>query len=250
MQLKIGKAVYEGEVINGKPHGLGTLRYDGGDQYVGAFIDGKRSGLGVMIFCSSRDKASHARYEGEWTADMMSGYGVHYLAAGAVYCGEFSTSTRTGYGVYLAVSGNIFVGPFSSNARHGFGQKRWLKKGSMHWTEYRADKCVQRIVTSSDGIREAEVNVNVALRAAALGVDAAIRSARFGAKTKVSLLNILQVSVPNIDVRNGHSLLGILKVYQKPVAGSRDDAAQQEVPPLLLDKHIPYVPYPYGMMLI
>ena len=120
----------------------------------------------------------------------------------------------------------------------------------MHWTEYRADKCVQRIVTSSDGIREAEVNVNVALRAAALGVDAAIRSARFGAKTKVSLLNILQVSVPNIDVRNGHSLLGILKVYQKPVAGSRDDAAQQEVPPLLLDKHIPYVPYPYGMMLI
>ena len=51
---------YEGEVENGKPHGLGTLRNPDGEKYVGEWKDGQFHGQGTWTHPDGE------KYQGEW----------------------------------------------------------------------------------------------------------------------------------------------------------------------------------------
>ena len=52
--------VYEGEYLNGKFNGQGTLTSENGDKYVGGWKDNKRHGLGTYMFANGN------KYVGEW----------------------------------------------------------------------------------------------------------------------------------------------------------------------------------------
>lgn len=53
---------YDGEFLDGKQHGYGTLSLANGDQFVGQFIRGAAHGIGSYMF------ADHSRFfSGEWS---------------------------------------------------------------------------------------------------------------------------------------------------------------------------------------
>ena len=57
-------AKYVGDVLNGKRHGFGTMRFAGSDVvYTGQWQDSKRHGQGKMVY----DKAEKCFYEGSHT---------------------------------------------------------------------------------------------------------------------------------------------------------------------------------------
>ncbi|WP_461253746.1 hypothetical protein [Treponema sp. R8-4-B8] len=43
-------SVYEGDLVNGKPHGKGKLTYIYGSVYEGDWVDGEQTGLGKMTY--------------------------------------------------------------------------------------------------------------------------------------------------------------------------------------------------------
>ena len=45
-----GRHLREGPVLNGKPHGGGTMIYPDGRRYTGPFLDGKPDGFGLMTY--------------------------------------------------------------------------------------------------------------------------------------------------------------------------------------------------------
>ncbi|CAK4667035.1 unnamed protein product [Aphanomyces euteiches] len=72
---------YNGECVNGRPHGRGVCKYTNGDIYSGAWENGVRSGWGVCVF------ANGDVFEGEWTQNHVSlnGKGTLKLANGTVH---------------------------------------------------------------------------------------------------------------------------------------------------------------------
>ncbi|KAF2457089.1 hypothetical protein BDY21DRAFT_371914 [Lineolata rhizophorae] len=88
---------FEGTVVEGLAHGLGTYIYFSGDAYEGAFRAGRRHGRGRMTF------ANGDTYDGDWVDDMQQGQGTHTEAA----------------------TGNTYVGGWRANRRHGEGVTHW-----------------------------------------------------------------------------------------------------------------------------
>ena len=67
--------MYEGDWVDGKIEGVGTLTYTDGDRYVGSWSDGQMHGTGTYYY------ASGDIYEGEWRADKRHGGGtVTYMS--------------------------------------------------------------------------------------------------------------------------------------------------------------------------
>ncbi len=68
---------YEGELMNGIPHGQGVMTWPGGETYTGAFVNGLRHGHGEYI-------DSNISYEGEWINDRQVGEFTRTLPDGTV----------------------------------------------------------------------------------------------------------------------------------------------------------------------
>jgi hypothetical protein len=64
--------VYEGDVKDGKPDGLGSYTSADGSQYDGEFRNGKKEGLGTMFW------ANGEKYSGEWREDKKNGNGNYW----------------------------------------------------------------------------------------------------------------------------------------------------------------------------
>eukprot|EP00918_Siedleckia_nematoides_P068044 GHVU01148123.1.p1 GENE.GHVU01148123.1~~GHVU01148123.1.p1 ORF type:complete len:179 (+),score=20.36 GHVU01148123.1:3-539(+) len=79
---------YRGEVRNGRPHGLGVLRYRNGSIYEGEFRDGSEHGLGVY-----RHTNGNIGYAGQWQDRLYHGFGLRRGENGSVaYAGWFNRS--------------------------------------------------------------------------------------------------------------------------------------------------------------
>jgi hypothetical protein len=61
--LYYDEAVYSGEVVNGKPHGQGTMEYTAGHKYVGEWFLGTRKGQGTYTWPDGQ------KYVGEYLND-------------------------------------------------------------------------------------------------------------------------------------------------------------------------------------
>lgn len=70
-QLKEGE--YYGEILNGQPHGQGTLKYNIGGSYVGNFLHGQKHGQGHMTY------GENYSYQGEWQYNQRNGEGTLQL---------------------------------------------------------------------------------------------------------------------------------------------------------------------------
>jgi len=95
------EGIYDGDVVNGKPHGEGTWLHPDGREYTGEWQDGEMHGEGTMTWPDGKqyvgewqDGARHGegvmiwpddyRYEGEWVAGRKHGEGEMTLPDGSV----------------------------------------------------------------------------------------------------------------------------------------------------------------------
>jgi hypothetical protein len=129
---------YDGEWLNGRPHGHGTARepdgssYTGswqhgarhghgeqrmadGSRYVGGFVDDERWGVGTLA-------GAAGMYEGDWRAGLPDGEGVFTGAEGARYTGGWSAGKRSGYGAWSNPEGDRFEGDWADDEPHGYGR--------------------------------------------------------------------------------------------------------------------------------
>jgi len=83
-----GKTVYEGDWVNGEYHGKGKLTYNNGTILEGDFVNGKLHGKGKLI------EAGHKNtYEGDFVNGKEHGYGKHTSDEG-VFEGEYIKGRR------------------------------------------------------------------------------------------------------------------------------------------------------------
>lgn len=137
-----GGLVYEGQVMDGKRTGKGTLTWPDGGYYQGDFIDGQRTGKGKFVWCDGSvyegdfiDGTRHGKgkytgpkgvvYKGEYVDGKRQGKGVLTWPSGDVYEGDFFDGDRTGKGIYRWKNGDIYEGDYLKDLRHGKGFLRW-----------------------------------------------------------------------------------------------------------------------------
>lgn len=97
--------VYDGELINGKPHGQGRMTYSSGEVYEGQFEDGLPSGGGT--FLRQIDGGLSAQYTGEWSRGLKHGFGIETWPDGMRYEGEFRDGDSAGSGKMIFQSGMV-----------------------------------------------------------------------------------------------------------------------------------------------
>lgn len=109
---------YEGDFIQGRKHGRGTLKTRDGDCYDGQFIDGYYHGKGTCAYANGNV------YDGEWVHGKWQGHGELRLHDGSKYTGEFQQGLYHGFGQFLFGSGGklgSYTGDFAYGKRHGKG---------------------------------------------------------------------------------------------------------------------------------
>lgn len=106
---------YQGELLDGQPHGFGVWKHPSGVTYVGEFIDGQWSGRGTWTHPDG------IKYAGDWLSGEHHGRGTLILPGGARYDGEWVKGKKQGPGIYRWPDGKIYIGWWSEDRHEGFG---------------------------------------------------------------------------------------------------------------------------------
>jgi hypothetical protein len=94
---------YEGEFLNDKPYGKGTLYFKNGDRYVGDFINDNMEGKGIFYYKNG------SRYEGDFHNNKKGGKGIIYngnpISFGYTkYDGNWKNGIKKGRGIIYNLS--------------------------------------------------------------------------------------------------------------------------------------------------
>jgi hypothetical protein len=102
--------VYEGPLVNWRPHGKGKLTTPTGDIYEGDFVDGEFHGKGKMTWADKGDT-----YEGDFFYSLQHGKGKLTYADGRIYIGDFAKGAKNGKGTMTYPDGKIEEGNWIFN---------------------------------------------------------------------------------------------------------------------------------------
>lgn len=106
--------VYEGEISNGVPNGLGTLTFKDGSKLIGEFKDGTANGKGVYTYSDG------SKYTGEFANGTFNGKGKMVSSYGS-YEGEFKNGISDGTGKIIYSNGDSYVGQVKNDRLNGYG---------------------------------------------------------------------------------------------------------------------------------
>ena len=82
---------YNGEVLIGKPNGLGVIIFPNGIRYVGEWRYGKYEGQGTYTY--GKGKWEGDKYKGKFRGGYRNGQGTYTWSDGDKYVGEFKKGT-------------------------------------------------------------------------------------------------------------------------------------------------------------
>lgn len=125
---------YEGNFVNGKWQGKGTLVGFDGIKSVGDFLDSKLNGKAVISY----PNGDH--YDGGMVNGLREGSGKYTYAAGGYYNGMWKAGVKNGYGVQQYLDGVVYEGNFVNNLRHDTQGKETLKDGTSYVGAFSTDK--------------------------------------------------------------------------------------------------------------
>eukprot|EP01114_Cavostelium_apophysatum_P014979 TRINITY_DN3999_c0_g2_i2.p1 TRINITY_DN3999_c0_g2~~TRINITY_DN3999_c0_g2_i2.p1 ORF type:complete len:442 (-),score=85.91 TRINITY_DN3999_c0_g2_i2:582-1907(-) len=106
---------YQGDMVNGVPHGYGSITFSNGNRFEGEWQHGLRRGFGKYFYSNG------SKYEGEVYDGHLHGKGTLTFANGNHYEGEFRQGKREGKGVFTWHDGEKYEGGFKNDKRHGYG---------------------------------------------------------------------------------------------------------------------------------
>eukprot|EP00210_Caulerpa_lentillifera_P000373 g366.t1 len=120
--------VYEGEVEDGVPHGVGRMFSKlNGVEYKGEWLHGKRHGIGRLIIESSKHQII---YNGQWYNDYQQGKGTINYPSGNRYEGQWVQGEKNGFGKMQWLDRNEeYEGEWRGNTMHGRGEYTWFIQG-------------------------------------------------------------------------------------------------------------------------
>jgi len=140
----LGQSTYEGDWLDGRKHGRGTLVFndEDGEQYEGGWNNDLREGYGRVTWKNGtgyegewknsrmNGKGTYwwpngDRYEGDWLNDNHHGYGVQYWGDGSTYSGDWVNDDRCGRGVYRMADGRYLIGKYDNDERCGEAEFYW-----------------------------------------------------------------------------------------------------------------------------
>jgi len=111
--------VYVGEFKDGKFHGHGTLKYKNGDVYDGDFVNGQRHGHGTFTFKANFPiSMEYSIYVGAFANDNFHGSGKLMYSNGDEYIGDFHNGQRHVYGKLTYSNGDVYQGGFKEDKFH------------------------------------------------------------------------------------------------------------------------------------
>ena len=120
-------SIYNGELMNGKPHGKGLITF-GSDApdiktYEGDFFNGMAHGKGVTTYHPEQNGSHFGLYENGY----RQGKGTSTWPDGSIYEGNFDRDKFHGLGKYTSPSGKIFHGFFKDGTPESTlsGPQRW-----------------------------------------------------------------------------------------------------------------------------
>ncbi len=110
--------IYEGDIKNGVPHGIGQIVFNDGSMYVGRFKDSKFSGFGIRIY------EDQSKYEGYFENDYYNGLGAIYTSEGSkLFFGDFINGKANGFGTLYYDDGSIcYRGYYEDSVWEGYGE--------------------------------------------------------------------------------------------------------------------------------
>jgi hypothetical protein len=103
---------YEGEWVDDKWHGKGTLNLKSGDKYVGDFKNDMRNGHGKYTW-SENNPDLGKDYIGDFRDNNYHGYGTLQFKNGDKYQGQFIDGNKHGFGVYYYANGDRYEGEYN-----------------------------------------------------------------------------------------------------------------------------------------
>jgi hypothetical protein len=145
-------AIYVGDVINGKPHGQGSIEFTNGYKYEGGWFLGTKKGVGTATYASGHI------YEGEWLNGERHGQGTRTSPNGHIYEGEWLNGKEHGQGTYTWPNGQKYVGGWRNGEYHGQGTM-FMASGRQKSGEYQYGEYVGGIL-SGLGQSSKDVSIN------------------------------------------------------------------------------------------
>ena len=132
--------VYEGETLNGVPHGKGKKTFADGSHYEGDFVNGTPTGKGKATYpdgtvyegnfvngaIHDKGKMTHQNgnsYEGDFVNGNFHGKGkLIYYADGIIDEGDFKNGYLNGKGKKTFPNGGVYEGDFVDGTFNGIGK--------------------------------------------------------------------------------------------------------------------------------
>ena len=129
---------FVGGLLAGRPHGTGQYwAPDGGNlrlEYDGEWVQGRREGSGTMYYRSGE------WYRGSFLANDRHGSGQYEYRNRDVYVGEWHVGRRRGLGTLYYANGDCYVGFWMNDRREGLGTFYWVQKGQKYDGEWVNDR--------------------------------------------------------------------------------------------------------------
>ena len=125
MELPNGD-LYRGHMLDGRPHGQGTYRWNDGSVYDGEWVQGMKHGRGVYHY------ACGDTYEGGYHQDIKHGFGVAVWSNGSRYEGNWHAGREHGHGRFVTAQGQCYTGTFSQGKVDGEGVHTWEDGVTFH----------------------------------------------------------------------------------------------------------------------
>lgn len=124
-----GICIHIGLFIGNKLNGLGEKNWLNGNHYIGQFAENLRHGKGA-------EDTQEYLYQGDFENDLRQGHGkIDYKLSGEKYEGEFKANMISGYGTYIWANGDTYKGTFLDGKMHGKGEYHW-PEGGVYQGEY------------------------------------------------------------------------------------------------------------------
>jgi hypothetical protein len=106
---------YNGDFVNGKKEGFGTIVYENGHRYEGAWKNNKREGYGKYYWTNGQ------WFEGEWKNEWRNGKGILHLTDSSSFEGTWTNDTLNGLVILKSKEGKIVQKSiYKKNVRVGF----------------------------------------------------------------------------------------------------------------------------------
>lgn len=123
------QSCYSGDLVDGVPHGIGTLKYSETEFYAGNWSNGLAEGHGKLL-------NSTLQYDGTFQKGKFSGTGVLVIEGKGTYEGRFWEGHFDGKGKFTwSCGGKMYVGTWKQSKFHGKGMMMWAD-GRKFYGEY------------------------------------------------------------------------------------------------------------------